>query len=51
MKAITIDHPDYGSAWRQRDLDYATSDDFKKILKANNIYLVTWGDIQKIMYK
>jgi predicted glycoside hydrolase/deacetylase ChbG (UPF0249 family) len=51
MKAITIDHPDYGSAWRQRDLDYAMSDDFKKILKSNNIYLVTWGDIQKIMYK
>jgi predicted glycoside hydrolase/deacetylase ChbG (UPF0249 family) len=51
MKAITIDHPDFGAAWRQRDLDYVTSDEFKNLLKQNNIHLITWGDIQKVMYK
>ncbi len=51
MKAITIDHPDYGAAWRQRDLNYVASDEFKNSLKQNGIYLVTWGDIQKVMYK
>ncbi|HEY6975584.1 MAG TPA: polysaccharide deacetylase family protein [Chitinophagaceae bacterium] len=51
MKAITIDHPDFGSAWRQRDFDYVTSDEFKNLLKQNDIHLITWGDIQKVMYK
>ena len=51
FKAITIDHPDYGAAWRQRDFDYATSEEFKTLLKKDNIRLITWGDIQKVMYK
>jgi predicted glycoside hydrolase/deacetylase ChbG (UPF0249 family) len=51
MKAIAIDHPDYGAAWRQRDVDYVTSEAFKNMLKQNGIYLVTWGDIQKVMDK
>jgi predicted glycoside hydrolase/deacetylase ChbG (UPF0249 family) len=49
MKAITIEHPDFGAAWRQRDLDYAISDEFKNRLKQNNVHLVTWGEIQKVM--
>jgi predicted glycoside hydrolase/deacetylase ChbG (UPF0249 family) len=51
IKAISIDHPDYGAAWRQRDLDYVTSNEFKNLLKQNDIHLITWGDIQKVMYK
>jgi hypothetical protein len=51
MKAITIDHPDFGAAWRQRDLDYVTSDEFKNLLKQNGVHLITWGDIQKVMYR
>lgn len=50
-KAITIDHPDYGAAWRQRDLDYATSEEYKTLLKKDNIHVITWGDIKKAMYK
>jgi len=50
MKAITIDHPDYGAAWRQRDFDYVTSNEFKNLLKQTNIHLISWGDIQKVMY-
>jgi len=50
MKAIAKDHPDYGSAWRQQDYNYATSDEFKAQLKAQGVYLVTWGDIKKVWY-
>jgi hypothetical protein len=50
LRAITIGHPDYGSAWRQQDFDYATGDEFKNLLKAQGIYLVTWGDIKKVEY-
>jgi len=49
-KAITIDHPDYGAAWRQRDFDCATSEEFTALLKKDHIQLITWGDIQKVMY-
>lgn len=51
MKAITIDHPDYGAAWRQRDFDYVTSDEFKHLIKQGDIQLITWGDIKKVIYQ
>jgi predicted glycoside hydrolase/deacetylase ChbG (UPF0249 family) len=50
MKAIAIGHDDYGSAWRQRDLDLFTSDEFKKILRDSNVKLITWREIQHAMY-
>lgn len=46
MKAITIDHPDYGASWRQVDFDFFNSDDFKKLLGTNNIHLITWKEIR-----
>jgi predicted glycoside hydrolase/deacetylase ChbG (UPF0249 family) len=52
MKAVTIDHPDYGAEWRQADFDFFTSEDCKKLLKENNIQLVTWREIRdKIVRK
>jgi len=48
MKAITIDLPDFGSAWRQRDYDYVTSDEFRNLIKKQGIILVTWGDIKRV---
>ncbi len=50
MKAITVDHENFGSAWRQKDLDYVTSNEFKKLLKDNNAKLVTWKEIQEALY-
>jgi len=46
MKAVTIDHPDYGAEWRQADFDFFTSDECKKILQENNIKVVTWKEIR-----
>ncbi|MCW3090101.1 MAG: hypothetical protein JWP81_1170 [Ferruginibacter sp.] len=51
MQAITIEHAEFGSAWRQRDLDYVLSAEFKSLLKSNNVQLITWGDVQRVMYK
>jgi chitin disaccharide deacetylase len=51
FRAVTIDHPDFGSAWRQRDYNYATSEEFKAFLKKENIHVITWGDVKKVMYK
>lgn len=49
LQAVTIDHPDYGAAWRQRDFDYVTSAEFKKALDENHIILVRWKDLQKLL--
>jgi len=51
MRAVTIGKEHwYEAAWRQRDYDYVTSQRFKDLLKENNIQLVTWQEIQKLMY-
>lgn len=47
MQAITVDHPDYGSAWRQRDFDVITGPDFQKALKDNQVTLVGWKEIKE----
>ena len=49
LQAVTIDHPDYGSAWRQRDYDFVTGPDFKKMLEENHIVLVRWRDFNKLL--
>jgi hypothetical protein len=52
MQAVTIDHPDYGAAWRQADFDFFTSETCRKLLKEQNIQLVTWREIRdKIVRK
>jgi predicted glycoside hydrolase/deacetylase ChbG (UPF0249 family) len=49
MRAVTVNHPDFGSAWRQRDLDFVTSPAFKDMLHAHGIRLVSWDQIRKVM--
>jgi len=50
LRAVTVNHEPYGSAWRQRDHDLVSSPEWKQALKDNKIVLVTWRDIQKAMY-
>jgi predicted glycoside hydrolase/deacetylase ChbG (UPF0249 family) len=45
MRAATADHADWGSAWRQRDYEFFTSDAFRRLLRENNIELITWREI------
>ena len=49
LEAVTVDHPDYGAAWRQRDLNAVTSPEFKKALEENHIILVGWKDLKKLL--
>jgi chitin disaccharide deacetylase len=49
LQAVTLDHPDYGSAWRQRDYEFVTSPDFKRLLDANHVILVKWKDLHKFL--
>lgn len=51
MRAATSDHPAWGAAWRQRDLDYFTSDAFRQLLRENNIRLVTWREVAGLARK
>lgn len=51
MKATTIGKTHWwDAAWRQRDYDYITSRHFKDVLQQNKIQLVTWKQIQQIIY-
>lgn len=46
MQGITINHPNFGSKWRQIDFESFTSEENKAKIKKHNIELVTWNDIR-----
>jgi predicted glycoside hydrolase/deacetylase ChbG (UPF0249 family) len=49
LKAVMTEHGPYGAAWRQRDYDVLNSAEFKQALKDNDVKLVRWRDLQKLM--
>ena len=49
MKGITFDHPAWGAEWRQRDFEFVTSDAFRKLLQENNVKLITWRELGKLV--
>jgi hypothetical protein len=48
-QAIMVNHPDWGAAWRQRELDIISSPEFRKALKDNHVILIGWRDIKKLL--
>ncbi|KUJ61730.1 hypothetical protein AR687_10945 [Flavobacteriaceae bacterium CRH] len=48
MQGITVNHPNFGSAWRQIDFNYFTSSECEEKLKDNNIQLITWKQIKNL---
>jgi predicted glycoside hydrolase/deacetylase ChbG (UPF0249 family) len=48
LRAVMVDHADYGAAWRQRDYDVVTSPEFKKLLEDNHVILIHWSDLKKL---
>ena len=50
LKAITIDHPDYGSTWRELDLKIIQDNKFKSLIEEKNIKLITWRQIKDVLY-
>ena len=51
MRGATFDHPDWGAAWRQHDLDMVKSGEFQKFLKDQGFVLVGWKDLAKALPK
>lgn len=50
MKAMCIDHPDWGNEWRQKDFDFFTSKSCKELLEKENIKLVTYRQLKEVFY-
>ena len=51
LKAVMIDHPNFGSTWRENDLNYVLSQEFRDRLAANNIVLTSWKEIRNVSLK
>jgi len=49
MRGITVNHPNFGSEWRQVDFNFFTNEIDQSTLKEKNIELITWEDIVKLI--
>jgi predicted glycoside hydrolase/deacetylase ChbG (UPF0249 family) len=47
MKAATRERDTWGAAWRQRDFDFFTSQEFRSLLQEQNIKLITWRELAR----
>ncbi len=47
LRAATRERPTWGSAWRQRDFDFFTSDQFREMLDQQKIKLITWRELAR----
>ena len=46
MKEMTGNTIGFGSAWRQADFNFFTGEESRRLLKENNIQLITWREIR-----
>jgi chitin disaccharide deacetylase len=46
MQFVTVDHPDWGAAWRQADYNFFSGETCKKILKDQDVHVITWREIR-----
>jgi predicted glycoside hydrolase/deacetylase ChbG (UPF0249 family) len=49
MRGATWDHPNWGAAWRQFDLDTVKSPEFQQFLKDQGFILIRWRDLAKAL--
>jgi len=49
MKEVTRDHPNFGSAWRQVDTDFFSSEACRALLTEKNVRLITWTEIGELL--
>jgi predicted glycoside hydrolase/deacetylase ChbG (UPF0249 family) len=45
MRAATRERDTWGAAWRQRDFDFFTSEEFRALVRQQSIKLVTWREL------
>jgi predicted glycoside hydrolase/deacetylase ChbG (UPF0249 family) len=51
LRAATRERSTWGSAWRQRDYDFFTSDQFRETLAEQHIQLITWRELARAAAK
>lgn len=51
MRAVTKGFTEWGSAWRQTEYNFFSSPECAKLLKENNIQVVTWREIRDKLYR
>jgi chitin disaccharide deacetylase len=51
MKAATRERDTWGAAWRRRDFDFFTSQQFRNLLREKNIKLITWRELSRASQK
>ncbi len=49
MRGVAYNHPDWGANWRQADLDFFKSNRCKELLRQQNIQLITFREIGKLL--
>src|SRR5580693_1959990 len=47
MRAATRERDTWGAAWRQRDFNFFTSEQFRALVREQNIKLVTWRELAR----
>jgi hypothetical protein len=48
LRAATRERSTWGAAWRQRDYNFFTSDQFRQVLAQQNIKLITWRELARV---
>jgi chitin disaccharide deacetylase len=48
-QAVMVNHPEWGAAWRQREVEAISSPEFRKALEDNHVILIGWRDIKKLL--
>ena len=48
LRAATQERSTWGSAWRQRDYDFFTSDQFREVLAQQKVKLITWRELARM---
>ena len=48
LRAATRERSTWGSAWRQRDYDFFTSNEFREILTQQKIKVITWRELARL---
>ena len=45
-----VDHPGWGSKWRELDLEILQDKEFQNLIKERNIKLITWRQVKDVLY-
>jgi hypothetical protein len=49
MRAATRERDSWGAAWRQRDFNFFTSEEFRALVRQQSIKLVTWRELARAL--